>query len=113
MCQSNMGEYTAEEIGRALELLAESDRREIIRILRESEADHVQTREIITHLQESDPTRNEEDRIAIAVHHNHLPKLAETDVVDFDSDSETIRYNDDELVETLLESISEIQTSTP
>ncbi len=107
-----MGEYTAAEIDRKIALLAESERREIVRILQESEAGHVQVREIITHLQESDPTQNEDDRIAIAVHHNHLPKLDETDVVDFDSGSETVRYNDDELVETLLESISEIRTST-
>lgn len=104
-----MGEYTTEEIDQKLALLVESERRALVRILQESEADRVSTREIVHRLQESDLTRDEDDHIAIAVCHNHLPKFDAADVVEYDSASEMVRYDGDELVETLLESISEIR----
>lgn len=104
-----MGEYTTEEIDRKLALLAESERRTIVRILQASEESHVSVREVIRRLQESELTQDEDDRITIAVCHSHLPKLDTADVVEYDSASEMVRYDGDELVETLLESVSEIQ----
>ena len=52
-------------------------------------------------------TRRGGDDIAVELHHNHLPNLDATSVLDFDSASESVQYNGDELVETLLESIPE------
>jgi len=106
-----MGSYTSKEIDRRLALLAQSERRAIIRYLRESEADTVPVGEIARHLRKSDATRDGRDEIAIELHHNHLPSLAAASVLDFDSSSEAVRYNGDELVEALLESIPESHTA--
>ncbi|QKY17535.1 ArsR family transcriptional regulator [Halorubrum sp. CBA1229] len=103
--------YTSEEIDRRLELLAQSERRAIIRFLQKTEADDVPIHSIRNHLRESDTRRDRCDDVTIALHHNHLPSLATTDVLDFDSSSETVRYRGDELVETLLDSIPETRTT--
>lgn len=98
-----MQDYTTGEINQRFALLDQYERRCIIHFLQEAETGHVSISDLVSHLQKQDPTPDESDKLAIALHHNHLPKLAEIDVVNFDSRSETVRYNGDELVEVLLE----------
>jgi hypothetical protein len=98
-----MQDYTTGEINRRFALLDQYERRCIIHFLREAESDHVSVSEVARHLQEQDPTPDDRDELAIALHHTHLPKLAALGALDFDARSETVRYNGDELVESLLE----------
>lgn len=42
-------------------------------------------------------------RVAIDLHHNHLPKLAEAAIVDYDPRSKTVKNWGDDRVETCLE----------
>lgn len=98
-----MREYTPEEINQRFQLLDQYERRCIIRFLQDAETDPVSVCEVVNHLQKQDPTPDQHDKLAIALRHRHLPKLAGADALEFDSDSETVRYNSDELVETLLE----------
>lgn len=102
-----MREYTAEEIDQRLALLGAYERRCIIRFLQEARTDRVSICDVVSHLQKRDSVSDERDTLAIALHHNHLPKLATIDAFDFDSRSETVRYDGDELVKALLESTSE------
>jgi len=102
-----MDEYTTEEINQRFALLDQYERRCIIYFLQGTETDHVSISDLITHLQRQDPTPDEHDKLAIALHHSHLPKLGTIDTFDFDSRSETVRYDGDELLEALLEQISE------
>lgn len=41
--------------------------------------------------------------VAIALHHNHLPKLAESAVIDYDPRSKTVRYWGDDRISAYLE----------
>lgn len=102
-----MDEYTTEEINRRFALLNQYERRCIIYFLQETETDRVSISDLVNHLHRQDPTPDERDKLAIALHHNHLPKLGTIDTFDFDSRSETVRYDGDELLEALLEPISE------
>ncbi|WP_449271973.1 DUF7344 domain-containing protein [Halorubrum aidingense] len=102
-----MGEYTTEEINQRFALLDQYERRCIIRFLQESETDHVSISDLVSHLQKQGPTPDRCSKIVITLHHSHLPKLATIDAVNFDSRSETVRYDGDELLEALLEPISE------
>ncbi|GAA0260136.1 ArsR/SmtB family transcription factor [Haladaptatus pallidirubidus] len=42
------------------------------------------------------------DEIEITLFHHHLPKLADSGLIEFDKQSKTIRYRDDPQVESLL-----------
>lgn len=42
-------------------------------------------------------------RVAVALHHNHLPKLAEATVIDYDPRSKTVRYWGDDRISACLE----------
>ncbi|WP_435092742.1 DUF7344 domain-containing protein [Halorubrum sp. N11] len=98
-----MPEYTPDEINQRFELLGQYDRRCVIRFLQEAETDHVSVDDVVDHLQKHGRTTDERDKLKMTLNHHHLPKLASTAVADFDSRSETLRYQGDELVETLLE----------
>nr|WP_139328936.1 hypothetical protein [Haladaptatus litoreus] len=46
------------------------------------------------------------DRIAIALHHSHLPKLADFGIIEYDMESKTTRYEDfpvDNLADWMME----------
>lgn len=106
-----MDEYTTEQINQRFALMDRYERRCIIHFLQKTETEHVSISDLIDHLQKQDPTPDERDELAIVLQHNHLPKLNTIGAFDFDSRSETVRYEGDELLEALLEPISE--TASP
>ena len=53
---------------------------------------------------ETDP---KDGQIAVQLSHSHLPQLADHGIIDYDRDSGTIRYESDERIESLLDSLSE------
>lgn len=63
--------------------------------------------ELIHNLQQQDQTTDKRDRIEITVRHSHVPQLTAIDGFDFDSRNEVIVYHGDELIESLLEPVSE------
>ena len=102
-----MREYTTEEIDQRLALLSKYERRCIIHLLQKAETDRVSISDVVNHLQKQDSTSDEDDKLAVDLYHNHLPQLDTVGAVDYDRDSETVRYDGDELVEALLESTPE------
>ncbi|WP_449272122.1 DUF7344 domain-containing protein [Halorubrum lipolyticum] len=102
-----MDKYTTEKINQRFALLDQYERRCIIYFLQETETGHVSISDLVNHLQRQDQTPGERDKLAIALRHSHLPKLGTIDTFDFDPRSETVRYDGDELLEALLEPISE------
>ncbi|MBX0294039.1 DUF7344 domain-containing protein [Haloarcula nitratireducens] len=46
-------------------------------------------------------------RIAVSLHHAHLPKLDAAGVVDYDRETNSVRYRGDERIETWLAAIDE------
>jgi hypothetical protein len=108
-----MREYTTREIDQRFALLDRYVRRSIVHFLRESEENQVPISELVSHLQRQDPTTDEDEKIAINLQHNHLPKLASIDALEYDARSETVRYHGDDLVEALLESTPEKHRTEP
>lgn len=105
-----MDEYTTEEINQRFALLDQYERRCIVYFLQETQTDQVSISDVVNHLQRQDPTPDDRDKLVIALYHNHLPKLGTIDTFDFDSRSETVRYDGDELLEALLELIPETRS---
>lgn len=50
-------------------------------------------------------------RVAVDLHHNHLPKLADAAIVDYDPRSKTVRNWGDDRVETCLELFERVKNS--
>lgn len=60
--------------------------------------------EIVEFIVAHDPERrpDDRDRVWAALHHHHLPKLAEVGLLEYDVRSETVQYYGDATVEVLL-----------
>lgn len=102
-----MQDYTTREIDQRFELLTQYERRCVVDFLQEIDAEHAGLDEVVRHLQQQRQMPDERAKISVALLHIHLPKLATTDILEYDARSETVRYNGDELVESLLESTPE------
>lgn len=100
-------------LDQGLKLLASQGRREILEyfITTETEVETVEVLscklarlEVDTDGAESPSTETAKTRL----HHVHLPKLAEFDVIDYDARSGTVRYHGDEQVEAIVEFLAEL-----
>ena len=86
-------------------LLAKRHRRQLLKILRESETPLTRG-ELAARIADRDfenPTGEDRDTVHVTLHHNHLPQLAAADVVVYDEIEETIRpgVNFDTVVDVL------------
>jgi hypothetical protein len=86
-----------------LETVSDRSRRDIIRVLQSDTGGETTLERLAERFADEEGGRVQ---AAIALHHQHLPKLAATGVVDYDSDSGTVRYRPNEGVETLLDVLS-------
>lgn len=91
----------------AFDILADSERRAMLTCLEATADGTATTTELIDCIcrrQEDEasdvPAR---DRVALHVHHNHLPKLADAGVVEHDRRTETVRYRGSSFLEALLD----------
>ena len=91
----------------AFDLLARRPRRRLLAWLQQHAADEVTIDAIGRQLSNAgaDGSADAEEwggQVELALHHVHLPKLAEAEVVTYDRDAETIRYLGDPRLESLL-----------
>lgn len=83
-------------------LLADRDRRTVLRWFRDHDDETVSLRTLSRHLA-GERDAQDVDRVTLGLHHWVLPKLQEAGVVEYDARSETVRYRREPDVETLLE----------
>jgi hypothetical protein len=94
---------SANSLDECLDTVGDQSRRDIIRELRSEHGGETTLERLAERFEHEEGGRVQ---AAIALHHHHLPKLAATGVVDYDSDSGTVRYRPNEGVETLLDVLS-------
>lgn len=86
-----------------LELLANHDRRCILEYLMESPRETATVDELVEHLVERKAERTGErpgsDHVLTTLHHVHVPKLADSGVVEYDARSQELRYRSDDRLE--------------
>nr|WP_135304922.1 hypothetical protein [Halomicroarcula amylolytica] len=70
----------------------------------------VKLRELVDWVAGQEEAHNSDqyESIAIALHHTHLPKLAEHEVLDYDVRSRTVRYHGHSALEQLVTLYTEI-----
>ncbi|WP_425494460.1 DUF7344 domain-containing protein [Natronosalvus halobius] len=90
----------------ALHLVANQRRRLVLTQLIESEQNAVAVDLLAEHLSPENPppdsveTKSSE-RLLLDLYHNHLPKLEEAGLVEYDDRTETVRYHPNDRVEKL------------
>ncbi|UPV73038.1 hypothetical protein M0R89_10800 [Halorussus limi] len=88
-------QQTAEvDLDDLFEVLADGQRRQLLAYLDSTDDDVAAFSELVDHVaEESGAVSNDDDeRVAVNLHHNHLPKLEDANVVEYDPRSETVRY---------------------
>lgn len=81
-------------------------RREVLEFFAERSIQRVGFDELVDHLAETRTSAGEpgdRDRIALRLHHVHLPKLADTGVIEYDADTGDLHYQPDGDLEHFLE----------
>jgi len=95
-----------------LRLVSNRHRRRVIHHLRHEATETTTVDELVDQLHSGDsPSKNgppqDREKLAIQLHHIHLPKLAVHGVVGFDHRGGTVRYYPDKQVEAVLDSLPE------
>jgi DNA-binding transcriptional ArsR family regulator len=93
----------------ALQILANGQRRRVLRTLVESGG--TTTVDELARAPETDASSTAagdatDDGHRIRLHHAHLPKLADADLVEYDPGDDTVRYRSSDIVEDLLRTCS-------
>ncbi|WP_418279872.1 DUF7344 domain-containing protein [Halorubrum sp. DTA98] len=95
----------------ALRLVADPCRRSILSQLIDSEETVIPTDTLVDRIDHEKPppesTATHTDPVLIDVHHTHLPKLAEANVIEYDSRTKTVRYIPNERVERVFQFVTE------
>lgn len=89
-------------------LLRHEQRRAIITYFDQETTDRASFDDLVEYIVSSDSKKGttsaeHHKRVTIGLLHNHLPRLADAGVLEYDQRSETIRYWGDSRLETLLE----------
>lgn len=106
------GDKSAISTDTALQLIGDRRRRRILRHLMENGEEAVPVGELAAAVDGTAATADGErgepaERVAVELHHVHLPKLADSGVVDYDTRNDTVRYRSHDSIEALVRSLSE------
>lgn len=87
------------------EILADEQRREILVYLDHVDDGVAAFSDLIEHVadESEDASSTDRDQLAVTLHHNHLPKLSDADIVEYDTRSERVRYRGGPVVTDWLE----------
>lgn len=99
------------EVDLLFEVLADRRRRLVLGYLESTDDGVAEYDELVDHVLAGTSTDAAEPdarkRIAADLHHRHLPKLADSDLIEYDRRSETVRYRGAEAVPELLDLASD------
>lgn len=106
----------SESIDSLLRLLADSCRRTLLNVLvtgpDEQSVDEV-VDQVIADSRSGGQLPPDSSRVATELHHKHLPRLDDNDVVDYDAGQNVVRYHQSEDLEALLDSIADLENDAP
>lgn len=96
-----VGPFDTDRTGDLYAVLANRQRRYICWYLHRSDTDVYTADELATELvKASNPSGDRRD-LEIALHHTHLPKLAESGLVEYDARTTTVRVRDTAVLDTI------------
>lgn len=81
------------------QVLADEKRRRVLGYLADTDDGVAAFSELLEHVaDDSAGESSDNERVAVSLHHNHLPKLADANVVEYDPRSEVVRYRGGQVV---------------
>jgi DNA-binding transcriptional ArsR family regulator len=84
---------TRPELDELFEVLADGHRRHALAYLADTDDGVAAFSELIEHVaDDSAGGSTDKERVAVGLHHSHLPKLADASLVEYDPRSEVVRY---------------------
>lgn len=89
-------------LNQAFDLLGNQRRRYVLETLHETPETPMSVEDLADSVLARDPDAADRDRVLIGLQHKILPRLADENVIDFDSRNKTVRYYGGELVDSLL-----------
>jgi DNA-binding transcriptional ArsR family regulator len=101
-----------------LKLISDSQRRRIIHQLRDETTGKATVEDLVEQLYngESAPLtaeRMDRDQLSIQLIHNHLPKLDEHEIIQYDQENKVVHYRPDKQIETVLDALPAEVVQTP
>lgn len=97
---------TDPNLDKILQVLADHHRRQAIQILRQTPDDEIGVEELLDELiRRTGQDEDIRDHVAVQMHHNHLPKLAEKGLIAYNQDARHVRYRPDKKVEAVMDGI--------
>lgn len=93
-------------LNEALDLLQDHRQRYVLEKLQTTSNDVASLEDLVNYLLAHDPNADDADQVAGVLHHQTLPRLADTALIDFDPRTNTVRYHGTELGEHLGDFIS-------
>jgi hypothetical protein len=90
-----------EKCDELLELLCHRHRRQILRFLDNRPTNTATVDELVSHVD----SPSGESSLSTRMHHVHLPKLADSGLIEWDSRSETVRYYPEPLCQDMLQTL--------
>lgn len=91
-----------------LAVLADQRRRLVIRYLRESSNGVASCEELADYVSTPSSTRRDREKTLIHLHHVSLPKLDRAELIEYNSRSNTVRYQPRSKAEALIECIDRV-----
>lgn len=96
-----------------LSVLADEQRREILRYFQQAEDSVASLEALADHLVDAGAADDRErEYVHVRLHHAHLPKLAETTAIEYEPHSRRVRYHGHPELETLLEAVDSLESAT-
>lgn len=100
---------TERSLDTLLQLVADRRRRQALQHLRQEANGKTTIDDLVDAMRDRDSGADGQtidgEQHAIQLYHTHLPKLADYGVVDFDPENRAVRYQPDEQIETVLDSL--------
>lgn len=104
---SAIDEASNRVLDQTFDLLRNQRRRHVLETLYATTEKTLSTDEIVDRVLARAPDATDRDRVLVRLHHQTLPRLADTGVVDFDPRTDEVRYRGTELVDGLLAVLDE------
>lgn len=100
------------DLDSCLMLVADRRRRSLIQQLRHNSNGKIAIDDLVTqlHHEGTAPSHGEtisREHLITQLYHNHLPKLADHEIVEYDSKTGIVRYQPNEQIEVILDALSE------
>jgi len=98
------------KVDNLMEIMRHPERRSVVYVMDELEAEEFQTDEITREIRDRDYFGlGESQNFEVALHHNYLPTLEDSGVIDHDPETGKISYHPDSTFEEQIEDLRELE----